>query len=80
MAARPGRNARRGRPPRRAAAVSVPRLFVTPGEPAGIGPDLVLAAARRRHEAELVAVADPILLEQRARRLRLRVALHPFDP
>jgi 4-hydroxythreonine-4-phosphate dehydrogenase len=65
--------------PRRSTPGPCPRLFLTPGEPAGIGPDLALAAALRRHPAELVAVADPALLEQRARRLRLRVALHPFD-
>ena len=69
---KPRRNAR--------AARSVARLFVTPGEPAGIGPDLVLAAARRRHRAELVAVADPSLLALRARALGLRVTLTEFDP
>jgi 4-hydroxythreonine-4-phosphate dehydrogenase len=74
VAPRPRRSAR----PRRGAAV--PRLFLTPGEPAGIGPDLALAAARRPHRAELVAVADPALLEARARQLRLRVALKEFDP
>jgi 4-hydroxythreonine-4-phosphate dehydrogenase len=58
----------------------VPRLFLTPGEPAGVGPDLVLAAARKRHPAELVAVADPALLEQRARELRIPIRLRPFDP
>ena len=69
--------------PRRSAPArlrAVPRLFLTPGEPAGIGPDLVLLAARRRHDAELVAVADPALLAQRARALRLRVSLQEFDP
>jgi len=76
VAARPRRSAGS----RRAARPVVPRLFVTPGEPAGIGPDLLLAAATRRHAAELVAVADPSLLEQRARALRLRVRLRPFDP
>jgi 4-hydroxythreonine-4-phosphate dehydrogenase len=40
----------------------------------------VLAAARSRHAAELVAVADPSLLALRARALRLRVVLHEFDP
>jgi 4-hydroxythreonine-4-phosphate dehydrogenase len=58
----------------------VARLFVTPGEPAGIGPDLVLQAAGRRHDAELVAVADPSLLARRARALGLRVTLTEFDP
>jgi 4-hydroxythreonine-4-phosphate dehydrogenase len=58
----------------------VPRLFVTPGEPAGIGPDLVLEIARGRLAAQLVVVADPALLEARARALKLRVTLVPFDP
>ena len=57
----------------------IARLFVTPGEPAGIGPDLVLQAANRRHGAELVAVADPALLAARARALGLRVTLTEFD-
>lgn len=67
---------------RRSAAVAAapPRLFLTPGEPAGIGPDLALLAARRRLPASLVAIADPELLRERARRLRLRVVLEPFDP
>jgi 4-hydroxythreonine-4-phosphate dehydrogenase len=69
------------RSPRAAAAGRRPvaRLFVTPGEPAGIGPDLVLAAARRPHPVQLDAVGDPALLEQRAHALRLRVTLRPFD-
>jgi len=73
VAPKPRRSARRARP-------AVARLFLTPGEPAGIGPDLTLLAARRRHDAELVAVADPTLLAQRAGTLRLRVELHRFDP
>jgi len=65
---------------RRARRKAVPRLFVTPGEPAGIGPDLVALAAGRRHGAELVAVADPSLLVRRARALKLRLTLREFDP
>jgi 4-hydroxythreonine-4-phosphate dehydrogenase len=76
---KPRRSARRRRGAE-APRAAVPRLFLTPGEPAGIGPDLALAAALRPHAAELVAVADPALLEQRARALRLRVALRAFDP
>jgi 4-hydroxythreonine-4-phosphate dehydrogenase len=59
---------------------AVIRLFVTPGEPAGIGPDLVALVAARRNGAELVAVADPSLLIQRARALKLRLTLREFDP
>ncbi|MGQ0586932.1 MAG: 4-hydroxythreonine-4-phosphate dehydrogenase PdxA [Gammaproteobacteria bacterium] len=67
----------RRKPVRKRAAA---RLFVTPGEPAGVGPDLVLWVASRRHDAELVAVADPSLLTQRARALGLRLTLREFDP
>ena len=56
------------------------RLAVTPGEPAGIGPDLCLRIAQKPLDLELVMVADPALLRQRARRLGLRVELVHFDP
>src|SRR3569623_2267985 len=57
----------------------VPRIAITPGEPAGIGPDLCVTLAQRAHGAELVAVADPVLLTQRAAELQLPLALLPFD-
>ena len=56
------------------------RIFLTPGEPAGIGPDLALLVARRRLPAELVVVADFGLLRERARRLRLAVEIEEFRP
>ncbi len=58
----------------------LPRLALTPGEPAGIGPDLAVAIAQGPLDAELVAVADPGLLRDRARRLGLPLAIEPFDP
>ncbi|MBB3048130.1 4-hydroxythreonine-4-phosphate dehydrogenase [Litorivivens lipolytica] len=59
--------------------MSIPRLAVTPGEPAGIGPDIVLALAQRDWPAELVAVGDPALLEARAAQLGLTITLEPVD-
>ncbi|MCF8017539.1 MAG: 4-hydroxythreonine-4-phosphate dehydrogenase, partial [Chromatiaceae bacterium] len=56
------------------------RLALTPGEPAGIGPDLCIAAAQQAQAEELIAVCDPELLAERADRLRLPLALEPFDP
>jgi 4-hydroxythreonine-4-phosphate dehydrogenase len=53
-------------------------LAVSMGEPAGIGPDLVLAAWVARRRAELPAffvLADPALLADRARRLGLAVPI-----
>jgi 4-hydroxythreonine-4-phosphate dehydrogenase len=56
------------------------RLALTPGEPAGIGPDLCIQLAQQPQPAELVAIADPVLLEQRAGQLGLPLRLRPFDP
>jgi len=38
------------------------RLALTPGEPAGIGPDLCVQLAQQPLPAEVVAIADPALL------------------
>ncbi|MET0028984.1 MAG: 4-hydroxythreonine-4-phosphate dehydrogenase PdxA [Candidatus Thiodiazotropha sp.] len=59
----------------------ISRLALTPGEPAGIGPDLCVMLAQRPHPAtELVVVADPELLLQRAVKLGLELKVHEFDP
>ena len=47
------------------------RLALTPGEPAGIGPDLLIRMVQDGCDHELVAYADPQLLEQRAAELNL---------
>lgn len=59
----------------------IKRLLITPGEPAGIGPDLLVQLAQSTQAAELVAVADPQLLQQRAKQLGLSLQLTPgqFD-
>lgn len=51
--------------------MSIPRLLITPGEPGGIGPDLAIRIAQKAYDCELVAVADPQLLRQRAALLGL---------
>jgi len=56
------------------------RIALTPGEPAGIGPDLCVQIAQREHPVELVAVSSRELLEQRAGMLGLPLHLEPFDP
>lgn len=48
---------------------------LTPGEPAGIGPDLCLLLAREQQPAALVAVASQALLLQRAQELGLSIEL-----
>jgi 4-hydroxythreonine-4-phosphate dehydrogenase len=59
---------------------ALPRLALTPGEPAGIGPDLCVQIAQGPLAVELVAVADPELLQGRAQRLGLPLKLVDFDP
>jgi 4-hydroxythreonine-4-phosphate dehydrogenase len=57
----------------------IPRILITPGEPAGIGPDVLLQAIQEPQAAELIAVCDPELLSRRANELNLPVDLIPFD-
>ncbi len=56
-------------------SLNAPRLVVTTGEPAGIGPDLALAAARRDWPCELVFAGDPDLLSERGAQLRIEIRL-----
>lgn len=44
----------------------LPILALTPGEPAGIGPDLAVMLASVPHDYHLVLIADPRLLRERA--------------
>ena len=55
------------------------RIALTPGEPAGIGPDLVLQIAQQARSFELVAIADPDLLADRCKLLGLSVVLSEYD-
>lgn len=52
-----------------------PVVALTPGEPAGIGPDLALEVATRPLETRLVVVGDRDMLVERARRLELDVKI-----
>jgi 4-hydroxythreonine-4-phosphate dehydrogenase len=54
---------------------ALPLLAYTPGEPAGIGPDLCLQLAQAPHDFRLVFIADPDMLRQRASQLGLRLDL-----
>lgn len=60
---------------------SCPRIALTTGEPAGIGPDLTVMLAQTPPSAcQLVAVGDPQLIEQRADALGLRLGTQLFRP
>jgi 4-hydroxythreonine-4-phosphate dehydrogenase len=57
----------------------IPRIAITAGEPAGIGPDIALAMAGGLHDAELVVIAAPELLRERAGLLGLDLQLCEVD-
>lgn len=56
------------------------RIIITPGEPAGIGPDIVIMALQKRWpiDIELVICADTYLLLNRAKQLNLPLQLKPY--
>ncbi len=55
------------------------RVVITPGEPAGIGPDLVVQLAQRSWPVELVICADASVLDARAKTLNLPLTLLPYQ-
>ncbi len=58
---------------------SVYRIALTPGEPAGIGPDLAVMLAQQALPYEVVAIADPQLLRARAQQLGLPLQLREIN-
>ncbi|MCT2387777.1 4-hydroxythreonine-4-phosphate dehydrogenase PdxA [Erwinia pyrifoliae] len=60
--------------------LSKQRVVVTCGEPAGIGPDLVVQLAQQDWPVELVVCADPELLRARAAALHLPLTLRQYQP
>ncbi|BES83467.1 4-hydroxythreonine-4-phosphate dehydrogenase [Pectobacterium araliae] len=59
---------------------NTPRVVITPGEPAGIGPDLVIVLAQQAWPVELVCCADPELLFTRALQLSMPLTLRDYQP
>lgn len=58
----------------------VPVLAVTPGEPSGIGPEILLKLSREHPEFRLLAVADLTLLRQAAERLGFDDSIIEWQP
>ncbi len=57
----------------------IPRIALTSGEPAGIGPDLCIQLAQQDQRCELVVLANPELLIQRAEQLGLPISIKLFN-
>ncbi|PWI33608.1 4-hydroxythreonine-4-phosphate dehydrogenase PdxA [Vibrio albus] len=58
---------------------SIRRIIVTAGEPAGIGPDLVLSIAQHDWAHQIVVCADKHLLAERAVELQMDIDIQEFD-
>ena len=58
---------------------SVPCIAITAGEPAGIGPELVVKLAATDVAADLVAIADPDLIARAARAAGVAIMLRNYD-
>lgn len=58
----------------------IPKLVLTAGEPAGIGPDLCIQIAQQAWLCQLIVIADHNLLKQRADMLKLPLTLVEYDP
>lgn len=55
------------------------RIAITPGEPAGIGPELTLKLAQQTLPFEIVAIANRQLLESLIRQLNFDIQINKFD-
>jgi 4-hydroxythreonine-4-phosphate dehydrogenase len=59
--------------------VYIPRIVITSGEPAGVGPDACVSLAQRDWEADLVVAGDTDLLAATAEALGLPLTLEHYD-
>jgi len=50
-----------------------PILALTPGEPAGIGPDLIIQLSQQPQAAQLVVIADKKMMQERAKQLNYEI-------
>jgi len=53
-----------------------PIIAITPGEPAGIGPDLAILTTQNNINANRIYFADPVVLESRAESLNITVNIN----
>jgi 4-hydroxythreonine-4-phosphate dehydrogenase len=60
--------------------VYIPRIVITSGEPAGIGPDACVVLAQTGWDADLVVAADAGLLAAAAHALGLPLTIERYDP
>lgn len=59
--------------------MSIKRIIVTAGEPAGVGPELVLELAKQHWSHSIVVVADKTMLAERAQLLDMDIQFIEYD-
>lgn len=59
--------------------MTIRRIIVTTGEPAGIGPDLAVSLAKKDWPHQVVICADKNMLKQRANQLNVEIKLIDYD-
>ncbi len=59
--------------------MTTPRILITAGEPAGIGPELVVKLAQSSHSAQLIVAANKSLILDTAKQLGLNITLIDFS-
>jgi 4-hydroxythreonine-4-phosphate dehydrogenase len=59
---------------------AIPRIAITAGEPAGIGPDLCLMLAQQTIDVDITIIGDINMLTSRAKQLNLNVSLSEYQP
>ncbi len=57
---------------------SLPRIAITAGEPAGIGPDLCVQLAHKALNAQIIIIADHDMLQARAAQIGVTLNILPF--
>jgi 4-hydroxythreonine-4-phosphate dehydrogenase len=58
---------------------SIPRILITPGEPAGIGPELLVRLSANNFPAQLLVVGDPQQLAATAQQMEIPLLLQPAN-
>lgn len=58
---------------------SIPRIAITSGEPAGIGPDICVLLAQHDIDADITIISDAEMLAHRARLLNINLAIEPYE-
>lgn len=57
----------------------IPRIAITSGEAAGIGPDICVMLALRKINADITIIGDAEMLTNRARQLNINLAIEPYE-